>query len=113
MDAHAPVAFLAGTILGFESGATGELLQKGRVGTHAWRPDDGKTDSALDATRDDIGPGPELAVVVCLARDAAHDALAYVRDRLPQVGRTLVLRPPGGPGQKSVAGGEHAAEMAE
>ena len=41
LDAHASIAFLAGTVLHLKSGVDLELVQKGRVGTRTWRADDG------------------------------------------------------------------------
>ena len=113
MDAHASLAFLAGTVLGFKSGASVELLQKGRVGSHAWRPDDGRTGPALAAHQSTTGTGgQDIALIVSLARNAEPGAADYASRNLPAVGTTLHFLPTGGPGQGAVAGGEHAAAMA-
>lgn len=52
-------------------------------------------------------------VAVTISQQATAQARAYVSAQLPGVGRLLSCMLPGGPGQQSVAGGEHGAALAE
>lgn len=116
LDAHASIAFLAGAVLDVKSGADVTLIQKGRVGFREWRADDGTENSAVrlaEATTDLRGGGAEIAVAIGISRSTERDAAAYVSRALPDVGRLLSLTMPTGPGQQNVAGGGHAAQLAE
>ncbi len=115
LDAHASIAFLAGAVLDLKSAVEVELVQKGRVGARIWRGDDG-TDNAparFDIAEERIGDGRHIAVAVNVAQPATAQALAYVRSNLTDVGRLISFTLPGGPGGRSVAGGGHAAALAE
>lgn len=115
MDAHASIAFLAGAVLDLKSGVQTQLVQKGRVGARVWRADDGSAINAarFDITEEAIGTGPDVAVAVSVAQPVTVQARAYVTAHLPDVGRLISFTLPSGPGQQSVAGGEHAAALAE
>jgi hypothetical protein len=41
LEAHASIAFLAGSVLDLKSGVQTHLVQKRRIGTRIWRADDG------------------------------------------------------------------------
>lgn len=115
LDAHASIAFLAGAILDLKSGATVHLIQNGRVGTSVWRADDGTAvnASAFATASEKIGPGIEIAVALNVSQTATTQARAYCKAQLPQVGSLWAFDLPGGPGPQSVAGGAHAAQLAE
>lgn len=113
LDAHASIAFLAGSVLGLKCGVKVELIQKGRTGVMAWRADDGASGSPARVTIERIGSGEEAALVVSLARPALRDARQYIERTLPSVGVLVHLEPQGAAGPCSVAGGEHAAELAD
>lgn len=116
LDAHASIAFLAGAILDLKSGVTTELIQKGRVGTRTWRADDGtaRSGAALDVTVHDLGTGGrEIAVALSISQATESQTRTYVKSLLPGVGRLVCFALPAGPGQQSVAGGAHAAALAE
>mgnify|MGYP001344800472 CR=1 FL=1 len=115
LDAHASIAFLAGSVLDLKSSVDVQLVQKGRVGRSIWRADD-----ALDANaarfrieEQVVGDGVEIAIAIGVARDAAPQARAYVAAQLPRVGKLISYTLPQGPGQTVVAGGGHAAALAE
>lgn len=116
LDAHASIAFLAGATLDLKSGVTTELVQKGRVGSRIWRADDGTASSgpAFDTIVDDLGSGgSEIAVAVSVSQATEAHTRAYVSAHLPGVGRLVSFMLPAGPGQQNVAGGGHAAALAE
>jgi hypothetical protein len=116
VDAHASIAFLAGATLDLKSGVTTELVQKGRVGTRTWRAGDGSADAGpeLNVVVHDLGAGGrEIAAAISISQATESQARAYVTARLPRVGRLVAFTMPTGPGQQVVAGGAHAAALAE
>jgi SMODS-associated and fused to various effectors sensor domain len=115
LDAHASIAFLAGSVLDLKSSVDTQLVQKGRVGRSVWRADDPLGANATRFTIEDevVGDGNEIAIAISVARAATPDARAYVAAQLPRVGRLLTYALPQGPGQTVVAGGGHAAALAE
>lgn len=115
LDAHASIALLAGAILDLKSGIRLELVQKGRLGSQTWRADDASATGAgsLDFTVTDVGSGDEIAVAVSITQPTDAQARAYISKHLPQVGRLVSCGFPGGPGQQTVRGGEHAAVLSE
>jgi SMODS-associated and fused to various effectors sensor domain len=115
LDAHASIAFLAGSVLNLKSGVQVELIQKGRVGSRTWRADDGSAarGQRFSVTVDRVGAGVELAATVSISQAVEAQARAYVASRLPNVGRIISFALPMGPGQQSVTGGEHASVLAE
>lgn len=115
MDAHASIAFIAGTVLDLKSGISVELLQKGRVGSRIWRADDksAKTGAAFGVTTHLLGAGRAIAIGIGVARAVDSEALSYIPARLPDIGKYLSFALPSGPGQQVVAGGEHASVLAD
>lgn len=113
MDVHTSIAFLAGRCLGLKSGLTVELVQKGRTGTTVWRADDGKDDVSANVTIEQVHTGPDIALVLSFSRNAMDDVREYVAAKQPSIGRILHITPPEGTGQNSVAGGAHAARLAD
>ncbi len=115
LDAHASVAFLAGAVLDLKSGVESQLVQKGRVGTRTWRVDDGSGSEGgrFEIAEDQVGRGRHIAIAISVSQPAAAQVHAYVAAQLPGVGKFLSCAMSTGPGQRSVAGGEHAAALAE
>ncbi len=115
LDAHASIAFLAGTVLHLKSGVDLELVQKGRVGTRTWRADDGSAAGSdrFTIAETALGDGPDIALAISAAQPVDTEVRAYVAANLPRVGRVIAFSLPEGPGQRTVAGGEHAAILAE
>jgi len=115
LDAHATLAFAAGSVLNTKIGRIVELEQRS-PGRQIWAADDADSDPAwpqlglteivIDATR------PEIAVAVAATHDIATDAKSYIERSLPLVGRLLVFTPLGGAGPTSVVNGRHAFELA-
>ena len=114
LDAHASIAFLAGASLDLKSGVDAELVQKGRVGSRLWRADDGSGGESLEVTVHDLGKsGHEIAVAIGISQATEGQTRDYVASHLPDVGRLVTFALPTGPGQRNVAGGGHAATLAE
>lgn len=115
LDAHASIAFLVGSVLDLKSGVEVELIQKGRVGSRTWRADDGSAERGkpLNVTVDCLGAGNETAVAVSISQSVEPQTRAYIAAHLPNVGQLISFALPTGPGHQSVAGGEHAAALAE
>jgi hypothetical protein len=115
LDAHASIAFLSGSVLDLKSGVEVELVQKGRVGSRTWRADDGSAarGNLFNVVVDNLEGGREVAVAVSISQPTEAQTRAYVGSRLPDVGKLVAFNLPLGPGQQSVAGGEHASVLAE
>ncbi|MDH6167126.1 hypothetical protein M2282_002275 [Variovorax boronicumulans] len=113
LDAHASIAFLAGSVLGLKSAVKVELIQKGRAGVSTWRSDDGVTGAEAKISIERLGDGDETALVVSLARSAVRDAREYMVLHLPAVGTLVHLESQTPAGPRTVAGGEHAATLAD
>ncbi len=113
LDAHQGVAFLAGNVLGLKSGVGVELVQKGRSGTSVWSPADGRDGPSPTIASAQIGDGKELAIALNLTRNVSAEVRQHLEAALPDVGRVIEVSLPDGPGQTVVAGGAHAARIAE
>jgi SMODS-associated and fused to various effectors sensor domain len=115
LDAHASIAFLAGTVLDLKSGVQTQLVQKGRVGAQVWRADDGSAENSdrFAVVEESVGKGREIGVSISVSLSAEPHARAYINAELPEVGRLVSFTLPAGPGQQNVAGGAHAAALAE
>jgi hypothetical protein len=115
LDAHASIAFLAGAVLNVKSGVQTQLVQKGRVGARVWQADDETAAGGARFTiaEETLGGGNELAVAVSIAQGVEVQVRRYIAEHLPEVGRIVSFAIPSGPGHQSVAGGEHAAALAE
>lgn len=113
LDAHASIAFLAGSVLDLKSAVELELVQKGRVGSRTWRADDGTSGESVAASIDKLGSGSEIVAVISIAQIADPQTRAYAASKLPNVGKLVHFTLPAGTGHRNVAGGEHAAALAE
>jgi hypothetical protein len=115
LDAHASIAFLAGAVLDLKSGVQTQLVQKGRVGARTWRADDGTAAKGprFDVADESLGTGRGIAIAINVSQPVVAQARAYIAAQLPHVGKLISFAMPTGPGQQSVAGGEHAAALAE
>jgi len=113
LEAHATIAFLAGALLHPKSGVDVEVLQKGRAPTSIWRADDQTSGPGFSVEERVLGDGPDVALVVSLARTALPDVEDHVQRHPGQIGKILHFVPAAGHGQSSVRGGEHAAALAD
>ena len=111
LDAHASIAFLAGAVLDFKSGVESHLVQKGRVGTRTWHAAAGSGSVAgrFEIAEDQVGEGRDIAIAISVSEPTTAQVHAYVEAQLPDVGKLISCAMRTGPGQQSVAGGEHAA----
>lgn len=115
LDAHATLAFAAGSVLNTKIGRIVELEQRSPA-RQVWAADDVDWDAAwpplqwaeivIDAKR------PDIAIAAAITHAIADDVKDYIERSLPSVGRLLVATPTGGPGPTSVANGRHAFELA-
>ena len=115
LDAHASIAYLAGAVLHLKSGVETQLVQKGRVGTRTWRVDDGSgaKGGCFENEEEQLGDGRDIAIAISVSQPTGSQVRAYLAEKLPSVGKFISCAMPTGPGQRSVAGGEHAAALAE
>ena len=115
LDAHASIAFLAGAVLDLKSGVETQLVQKGRVGTRTWRADDGSgaNVSRFEIEEEKLARGRDIAIAISVSQPTVAQVRAYLTGEVPSVGKFISCAMPTGPGQRSVAGGEHAAALAE
>lgn len=116
LDAHATLAFAAGSVLDTKSGRIVELLQRTRNGVAIWAPDDAVPSdnwSKWKFSEHDLNTGgTELAVAVSLTRPTENDVRTCVLKN-PSIGRLLVATLASGPSQSSVVCGAHADSLAE
>lgn len=115
LDAHASIAFLAGSVLDVKSAIEVRLVQKGRVGARVWHADDGTaTNPARFAVeRHKISPGREIGVAISVAQSVEAQARQYIANQLTGLGELVTFNLPDGPGHQAVSGGGHAAALAE
>jgi hypothetical protein len=113
LDAHASIAFLAGTLLDFKSSTDVTLIQKHRVGSTQWRADDGQEGAPLEVIETKVGKGSGMAVLIQATHDVSRQVEAYRKAKLRGVGTLLSFTPIGGPSPRSILGGSHAAAIAD
>jgi len=113
LDAHASIAFLAGTVFDVKSGMDVQLVQKGRVGARIWRADDGASGARLEETITTGGSGRDIGVFLSAAQNVTPQARAYIVQASLEMGTELDFSFSSGPGQQSIAGGAHGAALAE
>jgi hypothetical protein len=111
LDAHASIAFLAGSVLHLKSGVNVELVQKGRIGACMWRANDGSVGSLFDCKEVVLGSGTDTVVEISASR--AVDSQSYIGKHLPNVGKILSFIPPEGNSSQAVTGGQHAVALAD
>lgn len=111
LDAHASIAFLAGTVLNLKTGIDVELVQKGRV-TNVWRPDDQSSSGELSISTDTMGEG-DIALAISMTQDILSHVRAYVTQQLPDISTFIHCAPKHGPSQQSISGGQAACQIAD
>ncbi len=112
LEAHASIAFLAGAILDLKSGIDVELVQKGRVGTRVWRPDDGVSGPPIEVERTGDA-GATIGVFLNITHDVSRQAINFMGQAGISVATTLNCTSAGGPSPTALRGGLHAAEIAD
>jgi hypothetical protein len=115
LDAHATLAFAAGSILNIKSGRAVELEQRTTL-RQVWAIDDSERDLSwptLIVEAIELKPAePDVAVIVGLTHNITNDAKSYIDHALPTVGQILICQPSIGPSARSVASGCHAFDLA-
>lgn len=116
LDAHASIAFAAGSILDLKSGRN-VVVEQRTGGRHFWGMDDVPPSGSwpvLTANEETYDANAaDLAVAVSLTHDVSKNVRNYVRSSMPSVGRLLELRAEAGPSRNFVKGGAHAAALAD
>lgn len=116
LDTHTTLSFAAGSVLNIKSGRNVELEQRTIV-RNVWAADDVPVDPewpSLDQALIDLHTdASDIAVAVGITHDIADDVLRYVENKLPTVGRLLVLRPSTGSSSLAVIAGRHAFDLAQ
>ena len=116
LDAHATLAFAAGSILNMKSGRHIELEQR-TLGTRVWAADDVPRDPEWSELRESIhdiaSDRIDLAVSLGITHDILGDVRQYVDAHLHSVGRLLSLEPTSGPGAQIVDAGRHAFDLVQ
>lgn len=113
LDAHASIAYLAGSILDVKSGVDVDLVQRSRPGTRIWRADDGEDGDPLVSTTSKSGAGEDIALLLSLTHDVEAAAIRHLEASGCAIGAVLGFSPLVGPSQQSLAGGTHAARLAD
>lgn len=116
LDAHASLAFAAGSVLNVKSGKRIEIEQR-MGGRRFWSAEDVPTDAvwpkfSFDEQVHDSGKS-DVAVAISLTHDVSQSVHAFVSVHRPHIGRTLRCQPNGGSSQISVRCGRHAWMLAE
>ena len=117
LDAHASIAFLAGSIIHTKTGVAVEFVQKTRgIGERIWRADEPAPPGSQDlaSTDERVAAGqPDIAIAIGVSNPVLEEVRRFVAVSLPAVGRIISFVPKGGPSQQAVRNGGHAAWMAE
>jgi hypothetical protein len=103
------VAFEVGAALRMVTGVDLAAVQRGEL----WESDAGFTaPMAPEVSELELDQGPEIAIVVEVSTPVAADVETFVRQAPLPVRRLVVVRPPGGPRDNSVADAEDAVALA-
>jgi hypothetical protein len=113
LDCHASLAAAAGWLL--QKADAGIVpVQRGRAQRSVWRPT-GRIDEDAVWNEEIVvaGGGQDVAIAMSATRPVLDDAMLYLRQSAPQVGRVLHLTVAGGPSQTSVRDADHAVALAQ
>jgi hypothetical protein len=116
LDAHATLAFAAGSVLNTKSGRLVEIEQRA-PDRKVWAPDDAVVfrdwpDWEI-AVHELEREGSGIAIAIGLSRDVAVKVSEYVASNLPGLRKLVVAKPQGGASQRAVLGGAHADWLAD
>nr|WP_231377639.1 SAVED domain-containing protein [Sphingobium sp. JAI105] len=114
LDAHATLAFAAGSVLDIKSGRAIELEQRS-PNRQIWSADDGELQDGwpvLETELREVGTGSEIAIAAGFTHDITKDVERFLAERLPDVGRLMLCEPSGGASPQSIRSGRHAANLA-
>ena len=115
LDAHATLAFAAGSVLNIKSGLNVQLEQR-VLNRLVWHADDTPSNptwpTGTFAHQASSADGDDLAVAVSLTHDVTPAVLANIKG-MSGIRTLLLASPTTRPGNKVVASGRHAFELAE
>ena len=116
LDAHATLAFAAGSVLDLKSGRAITIEQRSK-GRELWSADDRPPaqdwPKLATSTIDGPGGGADLALAVGFTHDIAADVSAYVEANLSSVSQILICSPEGGARADSIRCGRHAFDLSQ
>lgn len=115
LDAHASLAFAAGTVLDTKSGRVVEIEQRS-PNRKIWAPDDEPISSAWPSWQFEIvgvdAGAQGIAVAVCITHDVLPNVQEYLSKHEP-VRQILVAKLTVAAGQQAIVCGAHANQLAE
>ena len=116
LDAHATLAFAAGSILDLKAGRAIELEQR-TVDREIWHVADQERDPSWPTLQSEVIEidldKPDLAVALGLTHANGAEVERYAREHLPSVGKVVVYTPADGASRLAVRCGGHANQLAE
>lgn len=116
LDAHASLAFAAGSVLNLKAGRKVELEQRTN-GRSIWSADDRPHDPDWPTFTSELvefDPAVlDIAVAIGLTHDVAADVQAFIKRSNLKVGRLLALSPTSKANGQAVACGRHAYELSQ
>ncbi len=116
LDAHATLAFAAGSVLNTKSGRVVELEQRSPAPV-VWAPDDCEVDPSWPlfdySTSGDQASTTDIAIGISLTHDVESKVRAYAANLPLPIKQFLFINPSCGPSHRVVQGGAHAALMAQ
>jgi hypothetical protein len=83
-----------------------------RQGDQLWTGEEPITSSVITHTQEDASAGPDTAVIVNVAADAAADAIDWIRESALPVSKILTITPTAGVGPKAVPNAAAANSLA-
>lgn len=113
MPAHVSIAYAAGRSLEAMAGYDLTLRQRSIDQIHDWRIDEGEVPGLWQQLEEASleGPGGETALAITVSQSVETDVREFLSSGGPPVGRLLMADL--GEGQRSIASGAHAFELAE
>jgi len=117
LDAHTSICFAAGYFLPLKSGIEVSVMQGTQGRRELWTPR--PVDLSNGGVRWSIAQesvnssGAEVAVAVSVTHDVNADVRAYVKAKLPKVGRILIFSVLPSPGPAAIRDVDHAVSLAQ
>jgi hypothetical protein len=113
LDCHASLAAAAGWTLQ-KADADIAPVQRGRAQRSVWRPA-ARVDAVPVWIEEivEMGGGPDVALALSTTHSVLDDAVLYLSQRAPHVGRLLHLTVADGPSQTAVRDADHALALAQ
>lgn len=114
LETHSSIAYLAGAALRFKEGADVEIVQRGDKNPGlVWDAHDGTAGPEPLVDVQILSEAPDTAVAVGLSQNVDQKVGQFVAAHLPQVGTLISVSLIDGAGPLTIAGGKHAATIAQ